>query len=51
MMKNMQIEVDIPEYLVQMAMETKAGEGRKSITNLTLITFYYLLWVGEYMCR
>ena len=26
-MKKMQIEVDIPEYLAQMAMETEAGEG------------------------
>ena len=51
MMEKMPIEVNIPEYLIQMVVETEAGEGQKAIANLTLIAFYYLLLVGEYTCR
>ena len=51
MMKKMPIEVDIPKYLVQMAMDTDAGEDQKAIADLTLIAFYYLLRVGEYTCK
>ena len=50
-MKKLPIEIDIPEYLFERAMEPEAGEGRKAIADLTLITFYYLLRVGEYTCR
>ena len=50
-MKQLRIEADIPEYLVQMAMETNAGEVEKAIANLTLIVSYYLLRVREYTCR
>ena len=50
-MKKLPIEVDIPEYLVERAMEDDAGKGRKAIANLTLIAFYFLLRVGEYTCR
>ena len=32
-------------------MEDDAGEGRKAIADLTLITFYFLLRVGEYRCK
>ena len=51
MMKKLPVEVDILEYLVQMAMYTNAGEGQKAIYDLTLTAFYYLLQVGEYMCK
>ena len=51
MMKNLPVKVDIPKYLVQMAMDTNAGEGQKAIYDLTLTAFYYLLQVGEYTCK
>ena len=50
-MKKLLIKANIPEYLVQMATETDAGEGQKAIADLTLIAFYYLLQVREYTCR
>ena len=50
-MKKLPIKVDIPKYLVQMALEIDAVEGQKAILDLTLIAFYYLLCVGEYTCK
>ena len=50
-MKKLPIEVDIPEYPVERAMEADADEGQKAIANLTLIAFYFLLRVGEYTYR
>ena len=51
-MKKLPIQVDIPEYLITMVVGKYAGEGQKAIADLTLITFYYLLWVlGEYICK
>ena len=49
--KQLPIEVNIPEYLVQIAMKTKAGEGQKAIAELTLIDLCYLLRVEEHTCR
>ena len=50
-MKKLPIEVDIPEYLVERAMQSEATEGTKATADLTLIAFYYLLRVGEYTCK
>ena len=50
-MNKLPIEVNIPEYLVEMVMEVDAGEGQNALANLTLIAFYYLLREGEHTCR
>ena len=50
-MKKLPIEVDIPEYLVEMVVYKEACDGKKSMSDLTLIIFYYLLQVDEYLCK
>ena len=47
-MKKLSIRADIPEYLGKIVANKDTDEGQKVIANLTLITFYYLLRVGEY---
>ena len=47
-MKKLPIKVDIPEFLVKMVYDGAVSERQKATTKLTLITSYYLLWVGEY---
>ena len=48
MKKKLPIEVDIPEFLVKLAMSDNIGEGQKAIVGLTPIDFYYLMRVGGY---
>ena len=50
-MKKMPVEVDIPELLAQTGMECDATELTKAVGDLALITFYYLLRVGEYTVK
>ena len=40
-MKKLSIKVNIPEYLIQMAMDTNAGESQKAIADLTIIARMY----------
>ena len=49
-MKKLPIEVNIPEFLMKMASRGES-EGQEATADLTLIDFYYLLWVGEYTCK
>ena len=46
-MKELPIKVDILEFLVKMALGG-TSKGEQSTTNLAIITFYYLMWIGEY---
>ena len=47
-MKKMPVEVAVPELLVKAGIECAATELTKSVGDLTLTVFYYLLRVGEY---
>ena len=46
--KELPVEADVPELLVNLAMSLKATECEKATADLTMIAFYYLLRVGEY---
>jgi hypothetical protein len=45
--KQLPVEADVPEYLVQLGMSPEARELDYAIEDLTIITFYYLLRIGE----
>ena len=46
--KELPVEADVPEFLVQAAMAISASECEKAVADLAMIAFYYLLRVGEY---
>jgi hypothetical protein len=46
--KKLQLERDVPELLVHLAMAIGALEFIKVMADLILIAFYYLSRVGEY---
>ena len=46
--KKLLVDVDIPEFLADMARNENATEQMKVVGYLDLIGYYYLLWVGEY---
>jgi hypothetical protein len=50
-MKKLPVEVDVPELLVKQERATGASATAKAVGDLTLIEFYYLLWVGEYTVK
>ena len=45
------MEVDVPEYLVDLAYIKGATEKNKAVSDLVMIAFYYLLRVGEYAAK
>ena len=49
--KKLPIEVDVAEYLIDVAAEEGATAREKRVADLTLVAFYYLLRVGEYTSR
>ena len=44
--KQLPVEVDVPEYLVDLGQDPEARELDQAIGNLVMIAFYYLLWIG-----
>jgi hypothetical protein len=46
--KQLPVEADVPEFLVQLRLSTEARKLDRAIGNLTMIAFYYLLRIGEY---
>ena len=50
-MKKLPVEVDIPELMAAMGLECNATELTKSVGDLALVAFYYLLRVGEYTVK
>jgi hypothetical protein len=46
--KKLPVEVDVPEFLVNLGMMPEASQMDKAVGDLSLIAFYYLLRVGEY---
>ena len=49
--KELPVEADVPELLVERALTSKASELDKAVADLTMIAFYYLLRVGEYTVK
>ncbi len=49
--KKLLVEADVPEYLIKCTLDPSASELNKAVGDLTLITFYYLLQVGEYTVK
>ena len=47
-LKKLPVEADIPEYIATMGYQPGASECERTIGDLVLIAFYYLLRVGEY---
>jgi len=50
-MKKLPVEVDVPEYLVEMASLGGATELDRSAGDWSLIAYYYLLRIGEYTVK
>ncbi len=46
--KELPVEADVPEFLVQAAMKIGASACDRAVADLTMIAFYYLLRVWEY---
>ena len=44
--KQLPVEVDVPEYLVDLGQDPEARELDQAIGDLVMIAFYYLLWIG-----
>ena len=49
--KQLPVEADIPELLVQLGLSPEAHKFDHAIGNLTMIAFYYLLCIGEYTTK
>lgn len=45
------VEVDVPELLSAVGMLPSSNKRDRAIGDLTLITFYYLLCIGEYTIK
>ncbi len=49
--KMLPVEADVPEYMASLGRLSTATILDSTIGDLALITFYYLLRVGEYTCK
>jgi hypothetical protein len=49
--KQLPVQADVPEFLVNLGLSPEARELDCSIGNLTMIAFYYLLCIGEYTTK
>jgi hypothetical protein len=49
--KQLPVEADVPEFLVQLGLSPEARELDRAIGDLTMIAFYYLLRIGEYTTK
>jgi hypothetical protein len=49
--KKLPVEADVPEYLVECTLDPSARELNKAVEDLSLIAFYHLLQVGEYIVK
>ena len=43
--------IDLPEFLAELGVEKDATEMVKAVGDCEIITFYYLLRVGEYAVK
>ncbi len=51
MRKKPLVQSNVPKLLVETAYQQGTTERQWAIADLTMITFYYLLWVGEYTVK
>ena len=49
--KQLPVEADVPEYLATEATRSSGSELDKTIGDLVLVAFYYLLRIGEYTMK
>jgi len=49
--KKLPVEVDVPEFLVQLGLSPEARELDRALGDLTMIMFYYLQCIGEYTTK
>jgi hypothetical protein len=49
--KQLPVEADVPEFLVQLGLYPEARKLDRALGNLTMIAFYYLLRIGEYTTK
>ena len=49
--KQLAVEADVPEFLVQLGLSPEARELDHAIGDLTKMAFYYLLRIGEYTTK
>ena len=45
------MEADVPKCLAEWGQRHSATELDRAVGNLTLVAFYYLLWIGEYTIK
>ena len=49
--KKLPVQADVVELLVDAAYHQGSSLGQQAVADLTLIVFYYLLRIGEYMIK
>jgi hypothetical protein len=49
--KQLPVEADVPNLLADRGRRALATEQDRAVGDLTLIAFYYLLWIGEYTIK
>ena len=49
--KKLPVQSDVVELLVDAAYDQGSSLGQQAVADLTLIAFYYLLRIGEYMIK
>jgi hypothetical protein len=49
--KKLPVKSDVPKFFVIMAHQPGTAEVQRATADLTMIAFYYLLWIGEYMVK
>ncbi len=49
--KQLPVEADVPEFLVQLRLSPEARELDCALGDLTMIAFYYLLRIGKYTTK
>ena len=49
--KQLPVEADVPEFLVQLGLSPEARELNLAIGDITMIAFYYLLCIGKYITK
>jgi hypothetical protein len=49
--KKLPVQSDVPELLVETAYQPWTTQCQRATADLTMITFYYLLWIGKYTVK
>jgi hypothetical protein len=49
--KQLPMEADVPEFLVQLGLSPEARELDRTLGDLTMIAFYYFLCIGKYTTK